>query len=315
MSCQTKTTAVSRVAQKSGIAGQSNLAAGLTGQNKQIMISDVRYANGSGRYIVIREGSRESGRMVPLKGQTIDITGPSQIVSTPDGAWWITTPASIEGLFGNGGQQTAQKRRSGSGQKTRLVSEAIRQKKQIQIDYRTAKGKQRYTLVPLDVRPGQKKYKNHRFLIGYSEQERKVRRLRLDRVTSIKVSQAAFNPEEASAKLGPDKKKREWYLPREWAAKSTESAEKILNQASTQFEALDWQIDDNLVRILDLNPGRRPGAARAVLKQLKDAGYKISPDHPSKSTLPFWRTMYQEGFIDDRPDTLPTREEAMAELE
>ena len=98
--------------------------------------------------------------------------------------------------------------------------------------------------------------------------------------------------------------------------KSAARAKEILAQAATQFEDLDWQIDHNRVQILDLSPSeRRPGAARALLRQLKEAGYEITPDHPGEKSLPFWRTMYQEGFIDDDPDTLTTREEAMTELE
>ncbi len=81
-----------------------------------------------------------------------------------------------------------------------------------------------------------------------------------------------------------------------------------MKQAGSQFETLDWQQEGNQVKILELDPGRRPGAARAVLKQLKDSGYEIRPDHPTENTLPFWQTMYDEGFIDVQPETLTTQE-------
>lgn len=322
MSCQAKANTVARAAGQNGTSAQANLAAGLAAQNKQIIISDVRY-DGKGRYLVIRKKGQRS-RTVPLQGQTINISGPVQLVSTPDGAWWINTSARIEGVEGGSNDQKAEKvlqnRQKdkltvGSvGQKTRLLSEAIRHKRQIEVEYRTSKSKQRHTLIPLDVRPGQKQYKNRRFLIAYAEAEGKMRRLRLELVTAIKVSQVAFDPEAIRAKARP-KSQRTWHLPREWAAKSGQSAAAILKAASTQFETLDWQLeeDSSVVRILDLDPGRRPGAARAVLKQVKDAGYKLKLDHPAKSTLPFWQTMYQEGFIDEKPDRLPTREDAMAQ--
>ncbi len=322
MSCQANSAAVAGLAGSSGISAQSNRAAGLAGQNKQIIISDPRTAGS--RYIALRENGETRSQTVPLVGQTIEITGPSRIVSTPDGAWWIMTGADIKGISrqpGGGTEQQANRRsgrgaRLSTGQKTRLVSEAIRQKRQIQVDYRTAKGKKRYTLAPLDVKRGQKKYKKNHFLLGYSEQEQKVRRLRMDRIVSIQVDKDTFDPEKVVARAWP-KKKVQWRLPRMWGgpARSTAGAKEILDQATPQFEDLDWQIDGDRVQILDLTPSElRPGASRALLRQLKEAGYEITPDHPGEESLPFWRTMYQEGFIDDDPDTLTTREEAMAEL-
>lgn len=322
MSCQANSVAVARLAGSSGISTQSNRAVGLAGQNKRIIISDTRTAGS--RYIALREDGLARSRTVPLVGQTIEIAGPSQIVSTHEGAWWIMTRAEIKGFSrqpeGDNEQQANRRggkgTRLGAGQKMRLVSEAIKQKRQIQVDYRTAKGKKRYTLAPLDVRRGQKKYKKNHFLLGYSAQEQKVRRLRMDRIVSIQVGKGTFDPEEVVARAWPGKKVQ-WYLPRAWGgpAQSTVRAKEILDQAAAQFEDLDWQIDRGRVQILDLAPSeRRPAAARTLLRQLKEAGYEIIPDHPGETSLPFWRTMYQEGFIDDDPDTLTTREEAMAEL-
>jgi hypothetical protein len=296
--------------------------AGLAGKNKQIIISDPRTAGS--RYIALRENGLARSRTVPLAGQIIKIAGPSQIVSTPDGAWWIQTGADIEGLSRKSEDKKDQQVdrmdgqvvRLGIGRKTRLVSEAIRQKRQIQVNYRTAKGKKRYTLAPLDVKRGQKKYKKNHFLLGYSEQEQKVRRLRMDRIVSIQVDKSTFDPEKIISRAWPGKKVQ-WHLPRAWdgTPKAATGAKEILDEASAQFEDLDWQLDGDRVQILDLTPSEhRPGASRTLLRRLKESGYEITPNHPGEKTLPFWQTMYQEGFIDDDPDTLTTREEAMAEL-
>ncbi len=307
MSCLTNTAAAAGMASKNAISPAANMAGGLAGQNKQIMVSDVR--QGGGRYIVIRAEGQQRCQMIPLVGQTLDLPGPSQIVSTAEGVWWIKTQANINWAAKSDQKKDDKPTTVSIGQKTRLVSEAIRQKRQIQVDYRTVKGRQRYTLAPLDVRPGQKKYKDRRFLVGYSEADQRVRRLRLDRVTALEVTKNSFSPKAISAKAGLSEKTTSWHLPRQWGAKSRVSATKIMEQAGSQFETLDWQLEGNQVKILELDPGHRPRAARAVLERLKNAGYEITPDHPAENTLPFWQTMYDEGFIDVQPETLATREQ------
>ncbi|MCP4362718.1 MAG: WYL domain-containing protein [Chloroflexi bacterium] len=211
MSCTKNAKAAAGTATKNGIPGQSNKVLGLAGQSKQIIISDPQGVDKT-RYIVVKNGG--NSRMTPLDGQMIKIDGPAQIVSTAKGTWWIETGSELKTEAPTPKQQPPE---PGAAvvKKTKQIHEAVKQRRQIQVSYRTAKGRKQQTLAPLDVENDRKTGK--RYLWGYADGKPGMMRLSLDKISAVKPADKDFDPEQVMDRAwGGKKVEIAWNLPRAW---------------------------------------------------------------------------------------------------
>jgi hypothetical protein len=185
------------------------------------------------------------GKQTP--GYVVDIAGPSVVISVTgeDGrpVVWIETHSPLEVLpkaefyqgYKPGGDNrqeaapptnkvsTPQKEeqepspvsRAAISENARQFWQAIKQQRKVQVQYRSPKGRQRYTLIPLDIKPGRTaNTKKRRYMWGYSESSQGVLCLRLDKVTKVKSLDETFEPDIVARAW--DGKQVKWNLPRKW---------------------------------------------------------------------------------------------------
>ncbi len=212
------------------------------GRRKQIYIrTDMPFSEAAPLTILAR------GKQIP--GYGVDIAGPSMVVSIAgkDGrpVVWIETRSPLEVLpkteFDQGHKPAGSNRqgavtaaptekiarlkkeeqepspvsRAAISENARQFWQAIKQQRKVQVQYRSPKGRQRYMLVPLDIKPGRTaNTKKRRYMWGYSESSQGVLCLRLDKVTKVKSLDETFDPDIVARAW--DGKQVKWNLPRKW---------------------------------------------------------------------------------------------------
>lgn len=168
-----------------------------------------------------------------LSGGEVKIEGPSRVVSRPgqSPAVWIETRSPVKVRLADVGRSNQESGRPNGKEalapalraKRQLTAanvkqfhEAIRQKRQVSVRYRSPKGMRKYTLIPLDVKGGRTgQTKKNRYMWGYSEKAQGVLCLRLDRVAGVEpLEETSFEPGEL-AKVWSGKTVQ-WNLPRAW---------------------------------------------------------------------------------------------------
>lgn len=174
-----------------------------------------------------------------LSGGEVKIEGPSRVVSRPgqSPAVWIETRAPVKvrlAEVGRSNQESgrpngketlaptlpakrlAQAERQLTAANVKQFHEAIRQKRQVSVRYRSPRGMRKYTLIPLDVKGGRTgQTKKNRYMWGYSEKAQGVLCLRLDRVAGVEpLEETSFEPGELAEVWSG--KTVQWNLPRAW---------------------------------------------------------------------------------------------------
>ena len=244
MACATNASKVTQAAGKYGITPASNRI-GYTlggGHRKRIRVcTDMPFSESAPLTISAQD------KQIP--GYGINIAGPSKVVSTAgeDGqpVVWIETHSPLEMLpktefyqglkSGKNGhlgteitapaekaatpkkeeQEQSPVNRTAISKNARQFLQAIKQQRKVQVRYRLPKGRQRFTLVPLDIKPGRTaNTQKRRYMWGYSESSRGVLCLRLDKVIEVKSLDATFDPDIVAKTW--DGKKVKWNLPRKW---------------------------------------------------------------------------------------------------
>lgn len=120
----------------------------------------------------------------------------------------VSTPQKEE-------QEPSPVSRAAISENARQFWQAIKQQRKVQVQYRSPKGRQRYMLVPLDIKPGRTaNTKKRRYMWGYSESSQGILCLRLDKVIGVKPLDEIFDPGTV-AKVW-DGKQVKWNLPRKW---------------------------------------------------------------------------------------------------
>lgn len=161
-----------------------------------------------------------------LSGGEVKIEGPSRVVSRPgqSPAVWIETRSPVKVRLAeverpNGTERpepSLRAKRQLTAANVKQFHEAIRQKRQVSVRYRSPKGMRKYTLIPLDVKGGRSgQTKKNRYMWGYSKKAQGVLCLRLDRVAGVEpLEETSFEPGEL-AKVWSGKTVQ-WNLPRAW---------------------------------------------------------------------------------------------------
>lgn len=244
MTCATNSSKVTQTAGQNGITPASSRAGYAlgAGRRKQIHICpDMPFSEVAPLTISAR------GKQIP--GYGVDIAGPSVVISAAgeDGrpVVWIETRSPLEVLpkaefhqkhkpDGNNRQgsvtaapikKVAMPQKEGpeplpvsratiSGN-ARQFWQAIKQQRKVQVQYRSPRGQRRYTLVPLDIKPGRTaNTRKRRYMWAYSESSQGVLCLRLDKVIGVKPLAETFDPDTVAQAW--DGKQVKWNLPREW---------------------------------------------------------------------------------------------------
>jgi predicted DNA-binding transcriptional regulator YafY len=118
----------------------------------------------------------------------------------------------------------AQRRKEAAGY-VKQFHQAIRQKRQVSIRYRSPAGLRKYTLIPLDVKGGSSPAnKRRRYMWGYFEKRRRPLCFHLEKVSGVEMRPETFDPVELAKTW--QGKKVQFNLPRDWEQKKPVRSDK-----------------------------------------------------------------------------------------
>lgn len=168
--------------------------------------------------IVVEQGTRR------YYGDVLYIGGPAKLMivhrqGRTEG--WLSTRAPVrlkqrERRPTTATDETARKRQT-RARNVKTFHQAIQQQRQVRLVYRSAKGVQGYTVIPLDVKPGKTaRTRKRRYVWVWSEAKKGPLAFRLDRLLKVETAQAGFDPVAVQQNWAG--KTVKWNLPRSWAA-------------------------------------------------------------------------------------------------